>query len=149
MHINVILDGVRSFRIPKKVIKNVERVTSRIPKVTKNAQVNVVVTTPKKSKKLNSLYRKKTYIPDVLTFRYPGNKDILGEMVIVPEVVKKQAKERKHLQKEEFTILLIHGIVHMLGFEHEGVNAAKKAAMKRLETDLLSRLGLTFSDRSY
>jgi probable rRNA maturation factor len=149
MRINLALDGVRSFRISKKILRDVARVVSQTRRATNNTEVNVVITTPKKSKILNKKYRGKDYIPDVLTFRYPDSHEVLGEMIIVPEVVKKQARERKHTQETEFTILLVHGIVHMLGFEHEGVSRAKKTAMKRLETSLLSELGLELSDRSY
>ncbi len=149
MRIEVINESAKPFRIPKKVLERIEAAFFDVKKIPKGAVLNVVVTTPAKSKKLNKQFRKKDYIPDVLTFRYGKNDAVLGELVIVPEVVKKQAKERKHSLVDEFTILAIHGIVHMLGYEHENVSSARKASMKRVEKKLLSRLGLTVTHRSY
>lgn len=149
MRIEVINESAKPFRIPKKVLADIEQSVLGIKKISKNAALNIIVTTPAKSKKLNKEFRKKDYIPDVLTFRYGKNDAVMGELVVVSEVVKKQAKERKHSFADEFTILVIHGIVHMLGYEHENVSSARKASMKRVEKKLLSRLGLTVTHRSY
>lgn len=149
MRIQVLQDSAKPFRISRKIVSSIERVISRSLKLKKDLKVNVVITSPGKSKKLNKQFRHKNYIPDVLTFRYGEENSTMGEIFIVPEVVKRQAKERHHAQSDEFTILLIHGIVHMLGYEHENVSEAKKASMKRLEKKLLSQLGLTLTDRSY
>ncbi len=149
MHIHVIHETKEPFRISQKVLRRIERAAQRVLKVSRNAEINIVISSAAKSRKLNAAYRKKLYVPDVLTFRYDDESHFLGELILVPGVIKKQAKERKHTQEIEFTILVIHGIVHMLGYEHENVSKAKKEAMKRLESRLLSILGLTLSDRNY
>lgn len=149
MHIHIIRKTKTAFRVEAKTIKKIESACSLLPKIQKNTEVNVVIATPKQSRELNAKYRKKQYVPDVLTFQYEDAGNVLGEMIVVPSVVKQQAKERGHSAKDEFTILVIHGIVHMLGYEHENVSRAQKASMKRVETKLLSQLGLTFTDRSY
>ena len=44
----------------------------------------------------------------------------LGELVFCPSVVKKQAQENRHSYRDELAYLSIHGLLHLLGFEHEG-----------------------------
>jgi probable rRNA maturation factor len=58
-------------------------------------------------------------------------------------MLKKQAKMYQHSIADEFTILVVHGIVHMMGFEHEGVNEQEKLLMQKHEKNILSRVGLS------
>jgi len=95
-------------------------------------------------KKLNHAWRKKNYATDVLSFPAPevffelGN---LGELVICLPVMKKQAREHKHPLEQELDVLLVHGILHLMGFDHElGPKEAK--LMQKWENSLLRGEGL-------
>ena len=72
---------------------------------------------------LNSRYRKKNKPTDVLSFPsegiVAGDNRLLGDVVISVETAKRQAKERKRSLKDEMVTLLIHGILHLLGYDHE------------------------------
>ena len=67
------------------------------------------------------------------------NDPLLGDIVISVERAQAQAKEHSHSLKQELDLLLIHGILHLLGYEHEfgGKQAAK---MQAKEKELLARL---------
>ncbi len=65
----------------------------------------------------------------------------MGDIVISLEKAKAQAKERGISLKEELEILLVHGILHLLGFDHE-ISAKEEKKMHKLETQLLKGQGL-------
>jgi probable rRNA maturation factor len=66
---------------------------------------------------LNGKFRKKKGATDVLSFE--GNGDFLGDVVICQEILSRQAKDHGLDESEEFAYLLLHGLLHLLGYEHE------------------------------
>jgi probable rRNA maturation factor len=99
---------------------------------------------------LNSSYRGKSYATDVLSFptlspfRDAGQ---LGDLVVCLPTLKSQAKALGHKPEQELEILLVHGVLHLLGLDHErGVQEAKK--MARWEKQLLGENYLGLIDRS-
>ncbi|MBI1866660.1 MAG: rRNA maturation RNase YbeY [Candidatus Staskawiczbacteria bacterium] len=99
-------------RVAKKVLKGENRGIENI---------SIAFVSPAEIKKLNQKYRKKHKPTDVLSFgRALGPKSDSSEVVICPEVVKNNAKEFSTTFKKELTKMLIHGLLHILGYEHEG-----------------------------
>jgi len=97
---------------------------------------------------LNKRYRGKDKTTDVLSFsQIDGYKNsklrtlntelLLGDVVISLETAKRQAKERGHPFNREVLILLTHGILHLLGYDHEG-DRKKAVEMRRKEKELMS-----------
>ncbi len=75
---------------------------------------------------LNEQYRGKTGPTDVLSFGCdepcptPGDEPItLGDVVIAPSVAERQAEELGHSVEHELDVLLVHGVLHLLGYDHE------------------------------
>ena len=94
---------------------------------------------------LNRRWRNKDRPTDVLAFaQREGEKadpsdPVLGDVVISVEQAKKQAQAQGHSLEKELDLLLIHGILHLLGYEHEhGGRQAKK--MREKEKELLAKL---------
>lgn len=85
----------------------------------------VVYVGEEQAKQLNDNYRDKAYATDVLSFEgvEPGS---LGELVLCLEVVRRQAKEHGLSVKEELSYLLLHGLLHLLGYDHEQGEAEEK-----------------------
>lgn len=86
--------------------------------------------------RLNGQYRGKKYATDVLSFTAPdmfSRAGWLGELVICLPVLKRQARELGHTPEQELDVLLAHGILHLLGLDHERGprHAAKMAAWER------------------
>lgn len=80
-------------------------------------------------RKLNRLYRRKDYATDVLSFASPEpfrSMGFLGELVIALPVLKRQAREHHHSLETELWILLTHGLLHLLGMDHELGQRAEK-----------------------
>jgi rRNA maturation RNase YbeY len=94
-------------------------------------------------RKLNAKYRRKDYPTDVLSF--PAAKDLpagtrlLGDVVISLEKAAEQARERQRTLDQEVATLLIHGIVHLLGYDHER-SARDARIMTRMEKKIARQL---------
>jgi probable rRNA maturation factor len=91
--------------------------------------------------RLNSRYRGKPRPTDVLSFPAPepirSLQGALGELVICLPVLTRQAREQGHRAELELWVLLAHGLLHLLGMDHE--KGGKQAAeMARWEKKLLS-----------
>lgn len=95
-------------------------------------QAGVRVISSPEMKKLNSQYRGKDYATDVLSFGAPEpflSLGYLGELVVALPVLKAQARELKHSPDTELSVLLAHGILHLLGMDHEkGAKHAREQA---------------------
>ena len=89
---------------------------------------------------LNHKYRRKNAATDVLSF--PSDEHgFLGDIVIATGVARRQAMEMRHPLRTELRVLALHGLLHLLGYDHE--DGADEGAMARLETRLRRKGGLT------
>lgn len=121
----------------KKVAENVLKREGK-----KNFYLSIALIGVSRIKKLNKKYLNRDYPTDVLVF--PETESYLkinnlGEIIICPQVVKKNAKEFKLTFKKELSKILIHGILHLLGYDHE---KSKKEAekMERKEKYYLEKM---------
>ena len=109
----------------------------------KNLELSLALIGNAEMRKLNARYRHKDYPTDVLSFSVegPGGPEahLLGDVVISVEKAAQQAKERCHSLDRELTLLLIHGIVHLLGYDHER-SAQDARAMGRVEKEVYRAL---------
>jgi probable rRNA maturation factor len=78
--------------------------------------VNVVFIDENEMQKLNKEYRKKDFVTDVLSFNL-DSKELLGEIYICPAYVRKTIQ--KEMLVEEILRLIIHGILHLIGYDHD------------------------------
>jgi len=79
---------------------------------------------------LNRDYRKKDYATDVLSFLY--NEDgLLGEIILCPQKIKEDA--RKEEFEKAFFRVAIHGILHLLGYDHERGKEEEKEMKKKTD----------------
>lgn len=81
-------------------------------------ELTLVFVTPKQMQKLNRLHRKKDFVTDVLSFGALEDEQI-GELVICLQKIQSQAKEHALSFEEELVYMLLHGLLHLLGYEHE------------------------------
>ena len=80
----------------------------------------------------------KNYPTDVLSFPEPGPDESLGELAISVERAREQAKLLGHDIEDEIRILMLHGVLHLLGMDHE----KDRGRIARAETRLRKKLGL-------
>ena len=108
------------------------------------ADISVVFLESREAKKLNRSYRGKNYATDILSFQGEGAEmGNLGELVLCPEVLKKQAAEHDLPFKAELGYMLIHGVLHLLGHDHEKSNKEAERMFK-IQDQLFDRLRAKF-----
>lgn len=93
-------------------------------------------------KSLNARWRGKRTTTDVLTFpaaEASHLSDSLGDVVICIDQAKRQARDERHSLATEIHYLLLHGLIHAHGFDHE----TDGGEMNRIELDLRERVGLS------
>ena len=88
---------------------------------------------------LNSEWRQKDAPTDVLSFPMDDSQ-LLGDLVISLDTAARQAKERGHGLRDEVRILMVHGVLHLLGYDHE-VSDEEHLEMAAAERKLLRKLG--------
>jgi probable rRNA maturation factor len=104
--------------------------------VTRGRAFDVLITGDAELQKLNREFRGKDYPTDVLSF--PGVTPHLGDLAISAARARAQAREFGHSTEDEIRILMLHGVLHLTGLDHETDSGAMARAEKRWRT----RLGL-------
>jgi probable rRNA maturation factor len=89
---------------------------------------------------LNAEYRGKDYATNVLTFVYDDDEPRAGDIVLCAPVVRKEADAQGKTVAAHYAHLVVHGMLHLQGFDHE--RPAEAAAMEARETAILARLSL-------
>jgi probable rRNA maturation factor len=90
---------------------------------------------------LNRDYRQKDYATNVLTFPYSETADDItrADIVLCTDVLEKEAGEQGKALEEHAAHLVVHGVLHAQGYDHEDDEEA--AEMEQLEIDILEALG--------
>jgi probable rRNA maturation factor len=103
-----------------------------------SGELTVVFLNSREARALNREFRRKDYATDVLSFESETG---LGELVLCPQVLKRQAREHGLSFREELGYLVLHGVLHLLGFEHErgGRRAKEMYALQDLVFEGLRR----------
>jgi probable rRNA maturation factor len=105
-----------------------------------DSELSILLTSDDQIKKLNQIYRKKNRSTDVLAFSQRegalahGSARLLGDVVLSVPTARRQAEARGRDLVSELTMLLAHGLLHLLGWDHE--TPMKDRRMRR-ETDRL------------
>lgn len=109
-------------------------------------RIHVALVSDAVVRRLNRQFRGKNRATDVLSFpasegpRLPQVPLFIGDIVIATGVAQRQARERGHAAATELKVLALHGLLHLLGYDHEDAN--DQGAMARLERRLRRRGGL-------
>ena len=109
----------------------------------KSAVISIRVVGSARSRSLNRHYRGKDRATNVLSFagagRLPDEDWMLGELVICAPVVVQEARQQNKAVAAHFAHMTVHGVLHLLGFDHEVASQAQK--MESKEVQILDRLG--------
>jgi probable rRNA maturation factor len=115
------------------------------PAITADAEISVVFTDDAHSRELNGQYRGKDAPTNVLSF--PASRanpevvgPLLGDVVLAAETIAREADAEGIAFEAHLTHLVIHGFLHLLGYDHE--ETAEAAVMESLETAILAGLGI-------
>jgi probable rRNA maturation factor len=125
-------------RVPATLRRRaIERFARRLQKeVAGGAPFDTLITGDAELRRLNRDFRKRDYTTDVLSFPLGGPG--LGDLAISLGRARAQAREFGHTIEQEISILMLHGVLHLLGHDHE----VDRGRMARLEKRWRAKLGL-------
>lgn len=110
--------------------------------VVSDGELSILLITSDHIRELNARYAGDDYATDVLAFPMLEDEDsslLLGDVVICPEVADRNAQQMRHSLERELDVLLVHGTLHLLGYDHQG--ADDRDEMDRRLRDVLASFG--------
>ncbi|MDX9944762.1 MAG: rRNA maturation RNase YbeY [Azonexus sp.] len=102
-------------------------------------EVTIRLVEPDEGQELNQTYRGKDYATNVLSFPYETEPVVVGDLVICPTVVAREAMEQNKPLMAHYAHLTVHGMLHLQGWDHEQDSEAQD--MENEERTILAALG--------
>lgn len=145
----VYLDNSQSLPLDEALWRDRLETMMRLEGLPENAQVSVTFVDDAAIHELNREHRGVDRPTDVLSFPQfeadeeipEGMPHVLGDLVVSLETARRQAEEYGHSEEREIAFLLVHGFLHLLGYDHE--TAEEEAEMREEQRVLLDRLGIS------
>ena len=136
----LVVDVIKAVRapLPASLTRSVLRRAAALPEVSARlpdgpCSIAVRITGDEELRRLNKLYAGSNEVTDVLSFA--GSEDHVGDLAISWATVVRQAGEYGHPPETEFGLLCVHGLLHLLGWDH--ATAAERKEMTRLTVSAL------------
>ncbi|HEX2521871.1 MAG TPA: rRNA maturation RNase YbeY [Terriglobia bacterium] len=139
----VIVNRQRRYRIPVPRMQRFANTLARRLRI-EHLEFSLVLSNDRAIRRLNRNFRQKDRSTDILSFPaqdpVPAGADLdnpyLGDMILSVETARRQAFDRNHTLERELCLLMIHGLLHLLGYNHE----ADRGEMRRMELRLQKEL---------
>jgi probable rRNA maturation factor len=113
----------------------------------RNVEISVLFASDAEAAKLNAEWRRKDYAPNILSFPAPQRQDMpegepkpLGDLILAVGTVTREAEEQGKPLTSHLTHLIVHGTLHLLGFDHIEERDAQR--MEAAEIAILAELGV-------
>lgn len=114
-----------------------------LPQFMDNAEITIRIVDEQESQQLNNTYRHKDKPTNVLSFPFESPIEIevplLGDLIICKQVVEAEAKEQHKSLTAHWAHMIVHGCLHLLGYDHILDEEAKE--MENIEIDIMQQLG--------
>ena len=141
-----------TFGEPEKIVKYAVRAVAKDKKLPESLEVNVLLTTSSVIRSVNRETRGIDAETDVLSFPYfefpdpgvfsgeilPEGENILGDIIVCGKRLKEQAQKFGHSQKRELSFLIVHSMLHLIGYDH--VNAEDAELMEEEQRRLMDEV---------
>lgn len=137
-------DGIRNAPNEEAVHTWVTAALDYLKQNDKVLELTVRIVKPDEARQLNHEFRGKDYATNVLSFPFNSPVELpvtlLGDLIICQAVVESEAKEQQKSAIAHWTHMVIHGTLHLLGYDHIEDNEAEE--MEQIERNILAVLGL-------
>jgi probable rRNA maturation factor len=153
MEINILIEEDLETGLDSEWLQRIVEKPLLVEGIPANAEISLVVTGQERIQELNRNYRGQDRPTDVLSFSMTEQQEEeeltafigppdgllhLGEVIISYPQAEIQAKEQGHSLKKEMAILIVHGVLHILGYDHE--KPELEPAMKAKEKEILAEI---------
>lgn len=133
----------RNYRI---LIEAIAKKTVKVLNIRKNFQFSIILVEPEAIQTINRDYRHKDAVTDVISFASQDQLSIqvkestteLGDIFINVKAIRSQAEDYGHSLKREFSFLVTHGLLHLLGYDH--MTKEEEKAMFDLQEEILHEI---------
>ena len=120
------------------VITFIKQVIANVPDI-HNKKISILLTNDQHIQELNKAYRNKDKPTNVLSFPYENFLDgTIGDITLALETITTEAKEANIPLEEHLAHMIIHGVLHLLGYDHEQDEEA--IIMEKLEDEIMLQL---------
>lgn len=128
----VMVGGTRG-RLPVRVVRNA--VAHVLSAERRGASIAVTFLGPRRMRQMNAEYKQHDRVTDVIAFALPlPDGSLSGDIYVCPYVAAREARHRGLSVREELVRLVVHGTLHVLGYEHpEGETRTRSAMWQRQE----------------
>ena len=145
----MILNKQKKVRLATRPLQEFLRKTQRELKIV-NSEITIAFVSQAEMARWNEAYRKKKGPTDVLSFPATAGSShgaplatrhwplVLGDIAIAPETAKRYAQKNGRTLSSEIRVLMLHGVLHLMGYDHE----SDQGQMNRIEQKLRRRLGI-------
>ena len=103
----------------------------------KCGEINIIITTDDYLLNLNKTFLKRDSLTDIITFNFNQDETLSGELYISLERIRENSKKYNCTVEEELDRVIIHGILHLIGYEDN--DKTSKARMRRKESEYLKK----------
>lgn len=153
MEISVLIENGCNSELDGEWLRSIAGIVLEIEKAPDIAEMGLVITGQEQIQALNREYLDEDRPTDVLSFALsqPGEQKTPGAFITAPDGILHlgeviisypqaviQAEEHRHPIKKEIALLLVHGILHLLGYDHD--TPQKETAMRGREADILDKI---------
>lgn len=144
------INNLTVIKVNERFLRKAAELVLKGEKTNKKAELSIALIRSGKMKEINRKYRNKNRATDILAFpsfdegygrqaKFLQKDSELGEVVICPSEVKKNAKRFRLACKKEMTNVLVHGVLHLLRYDHEK-SERKAKKMKEKQKYYLSKI---------
>jgi probable rRNA maturation factor len=120
--------GLGDARVRRAVREVVRRERAKV------AAISVTLVSGRRMRALNRWHFRRTGLTDVISFALPVGKVLMGDIYVAPEAAARSAAAHGISVREEMTRLVVHGVLHVLGWDHpEGERRTRSAMWRRQE----------------
>ena len=105
-----------------------------------DSNITIRIAQLNEARQLNFTYRKINKATNVLSFLI-ASKPLVGDIILCHDIIKTEAQEQKKKLRDHYAHLIIHGCLHLLGYDHELDADANK--MEKKEINILKAIGIT------
>ncbi|TAI88097.1 rRNA maturation RNase YbeY [Pectobacterium versatile] len=114
-----------------------------LPQFQEVAEVTIRIVDEAESRDLNNTYRGKDKPTNVLSFPFEAPPEVelplLGDLIICRQVVEREAAEQEKTVEEHWAHMVVHGSLHLLGYDH--IEDSEAEEMEALETEIMQSMG--------
>lgn len=110
----------------------------------KNIFLNISIVSKKTSQELNLQFRQKNFPTNVISLEYSDTRQkyniLMGELILCDDIIVEEAKANYKPIIEHYAHMVVHGLLHLQGFDH--INDIDANSMEKLEIEILDKFGI-------